>query len=388
MSLHATAWVVGLAVFRVGLVPPQDCAPVARDDLDVAIERTAEWAVTNLKRDGAFLYRYDRTTGSDLGGYNIVRHAGMTNALYQLTADGDLRWLDGADASLEYLLDRLVDTGDGVAIASPRQRPKLGTASLAAAALVHRRDATGDTRHDALAVDLGRFLLGQIEDNGAAANFWDPDTRAPVPGEYGLFATGEAAWALALLQRIAPDEGFADGALRIVDYVVEDRRDHEDLLLRAPDHWIAYALEELGPETVAESAARVEYAERLAGDFAIMSRVEPTRRLQGLQATLRFDQALGAGVGAMGEGLVSLQLLAAAGTGDEALAGRGDELAERVECVVHTLVERQVGPDDVVSESPPEIGAWFKDDVTQVDDQQHTLSTLVIGRQILFGADR
>lgn len=380
MALHASAWLLGLSVLRVGLIPPQNCQPVDAAQLDTAITRTATWAVDNLTTDGAFLYRYDRTTGTDLGGYNLVRHAGMTNALYQLAVAGDDRFTAGADASLDFLLDRSTPTESGVAIGYSGQRAKLGTSALTAAALVHRRQATGDTTYDGVAVQLGHFLVGQIEANGAPANFWNPETGAPVSGVYGLFATGEAAWALALLDQIAPAEGFRDAALDIVHYVATERRDHEDLLLRAPDHWTAYAMAELGVATVGADAERATYVDRLAGDFALMSRVEPTRRLSGVQSVLRFDQALGAGVGAMGEGLVSLHRYRAdAGVEDDA-----DALAERVECTVHTLVDRQVGPDDVQSDPGSEIGAWFTDDVTQVDDQQHTLSTLLLGRDILF----
>ncbi len=384
------AWVVGLTGLRIGLIAPQHCDPVTSTELDVAISQTASWALDNLTSDGQFLYRYDRTSGTDLGGYNIVRHAGMTNALYQLVlSEGQgsaSPWMERTDASLGFLLERVVWVApDVAAIQYAGNDAKLGAAGLAAAALVHRRLATGDTQHDDILRGLGRFFIGQIDDDGAVLGYFDLGAGRPIPGRYGQFATGEAAWSLAMLDAMFPGEGWGDGADRVIDYVVNHRRDVEALVLRQPDHWTAYALAERGPNRVDALPGAHQYAERLAGDFALMSRVEPQRSNTGTQGVVRFGQALGAGVGAMGEGLVSLWSLAEQSTtnGSGPLAGRADEVALRVECVVSLLVNRQVGPGDVVSDSEREIGAWFTDHVTQVDDQQHTLSTLLIGREIL-----
>ncbi len=386
-GLHLVAWAVGLSVFRIGLIAPQECGSVDETQVSVAIDRAANWATANLDNSGRFLYRYDRSTGTSLGGYNLVRHAGMTNSLYQLVADGDQRWLADADLSLEFLFERLVDAGsESLAVADPGREAKLGTAALTVAALMHRRQATGDTTNDDTARALGRFLVGQIEPSGAPLGFFDVRRSAPVPGRYGLFATGEAAWALALLGTEFPAERWSDEAIRIVSYVANERRANESYLLRQPDHWTAYAMAELGPEVTQNVDGVPQYAARLASDFALMSRVEPQRTGRGLQNVLRFGQALGAGVGAMGEGLANLALVADGATvvGAGPLEGRSDELAARLECTASLLVARQVGPDDVVADASREIGAWFTDDITQVDDQQHTLSALIDTRRILF----
>lgn len=381
--IHLLAWAVGLSVFRFGLVAPQTCPEIDVSDLDAAVAATAGWAEVNLRQDGRFLYRYDRTSGEVLDGYNVTRHAAMTNALYQVAAEGDPRWLEAADDSLQYMLDNLVDTSpqshapgeESSAFAVGGANPRIGASALLLTALAHRRDATGDASHDDLMRRLARFLVGQIEPNGAIAVEWDPTSREPVVGEYGIFATGEASWALAMIDDIFVGEGWADHAIDIVEYVIHERRSHEALLLRAPDHWIAYTVAELGDRWVPEPD-EVEYLERLAGDFAIMIRVESQRSGQGIQRLIRFDQALGAGVGALGEGLAGLQRT-------PALAHMSDDLGEHLVCTAATLVNRQVGPDDVVTDAGREVGAWFTDDVTQVDDQQHTLSTLLFARRVL-----
>ncbi|MCB0992706.1 MAG: hypothetical protein KDB16_17140, partial [Acidimicrobiales bacterium] len=174
-----------------------------------------------------------------------------------------------------------------------------------------------------------------------------------------------------------PGEGWGDAAIDIVGYVVHDRRRHEGLLLRAPDHWIAYTVAELGDRwqpTLDES----EYLQRLAGDFAVMIRVESQRSGEGIQRWVRFDQALGAGVGALGEGLAGLSRT-------PALAPMRPDLERHLLCTAATLVERQVQPQDVLTDAGLEVGAWFTDDITQVDDQQHTLSTLIFAREVLEG---
>ncbi len=377
---HAAVWIFGVAVFRVGLVAPQDCPDVGDDQLDLAIAQTAGWATTNLRDNGEFLYRYDRSNAADLGGYNLTRHAAMTNALYQLAAGGDLRWIDETDRTLDYMLHNLVATSSGdapeaAAFTVGSARPRIGASALLLTAMVHRRDATGDTLHDHRLRLLGNFLVGQIEPNGAVAVEWDHTTREPVWGEYGIFATGEVAWALAMLDDTFPGEGWADHAIDIVEYVVHDRRSHEGLILRAPDHWIAYAVAELG-DRWQPADDEVEYLRRLAGDFALMIRVESQRSGTGIQQVVRFGQALGAGVGALGEGLAGLSRTPAIGD------LRGD-LEEHLLCAAGVLVDRQVDRADVLSDPTREVGAWFKNDITQVDDQQHTLSTLLFAREVL-----
>ena len=63
---------------------------------------------------------------------------------------------------------------------------------------------------------------------------------------YGKFATGEAFYAMALLERAFPSEGWDEPAHRVADYLAT-RRDEVEGGFREPDHWAAYGLAELGP---------------------------------------------------------------------------------------------------------------------------------------------
>ena len=380
-TLHAAAWIAGIAAFRIVLTPAEVCPPAGTDELDDAITAAATWAVTNQEDGGRFTYGYDRDGDEVNDGYNLVRHAGMVNALYQLAAEGDDRWLEGADAGVAYLLDLVVETGDGaVAITWPDVDAKIGTAALTIAALHHREQALGDGRHDELMRQLGRFLVGQIEPPGTILGFWSPVTGAPVPGAYAKFGTGEAFWALALLASDFPGVGWDDAARSIGRYIATERRQAEDQWLRQPDHWAAYGFAELG----VSSPEELEYLRLLAGDFGVMTRFESTRQGSGPGAWLRGPDALGAGVGALGEGLGSLWRLAADEPG---LADLRDDLDERLTCVAGLLVERQAGADDAADSPRPELveGAWFRQGATLVDDQQHSVSALLMAREAADG---
>jgi hypothetical protein len=380
-TLHAAAWIAAVAAFRIVLTPAEVCPEASLADLDAAITGAATWAVINQDDRGRFTYGYDRDADEVNTGYNLVRHAGMVSALYQLAADGDERWLEGAEAGLGYLLDLVVETGDdAVAIAWPGVDAKIGAAGLTIAALHHRQQALGDGRYDELMRELGRFLVGQIEPRGSILGSWSPETGAPVPGYYAKFGTGEAFWALTLLASDFPGEGWDSAARSVGRYIATERREAEDQWLRQPDHWAAYGFAELG----ASSPEELTYLRQLAGDFGVMTRFESTRQGTGPGAWLRGPDALGAGVGALGEGLGSLWRLSAREPG---LADIRDDLDERLSCVAGLLVERQVDADDAADSPRPELveGAWFRQGATLLDDQQHTLSALLIAREAAEG---
>ena len=82
----------------------------------------------------------------------------------------------------------------------------------------------------------------------------------------------------------------------------------------------------------------------------------------------------------MGEGIGGLWRVSANG---QALAGEQADLSEHMQCVAAVLIDRQVREDDVRHDLQSELGAWFRNDVTQMDDQQHSISALLATREIL-----
>jgi hypothetical protein len=374
LTLTGAVWLIGLGVLRLSFLAPEVCPQLdERRALDAAASAAA-WIEAGQERDGRYLYEYDRAADEARPGYNIVRHAGVTMSLYQLATAGVGDSLVAADQGLELMLDGLVRAGDGRALLEPGARnPRLGASALMAAALEDRRDATGDRRYDDELRALGRFLDELIEPDGRALATYDLDRDAPVPGETSRYATGEAGWALARLHSIFPDEGWDIPARAVADYLATERDAAEGLDFAPwPDQWAAYLLAELGPTHL--DAHHIEYARALAERFGMLVRVESQK--DGWPTAFVDPRARGAGLGVWVEALGSLGRLAAI---DDRLADLRPALADRLACGARLLVERQVDDRAARRFGTPELvqGAWFREGLTRMDDQQHALSGLL-----------
>lgn len=372
---HLAIWVVGGALLRLAVVPPESCPSFTADEIHASAVAAGDWLDSNLDENGRFVYGYNRATNSVNPGYSIVRHAGATNSLYQLVAAGESQFLPAADRALDFLLDLRIDVADWTAIAEPGDRARLGAVGFAIAALVERRQATGDRHNDELIRALGRFIVAQQEPDGSIRAFWDQQTQLPSPNEYGQFATGEAAWALVELDNTFPDEGWWDAARRTLHYMADGSREHkEGHLARLPDHWAAYALEAAGPERLDDDLA--DYARRLAGYFSLRLRIEDQLAGSPGNVLARAFPNPPAGVGTAGEGMAALYRLAVT---DPRLTDLTTDMQERMVCTAGVVVERQISEADAAEEPDPQLaaGAWFYRSYTQVDDQQHVLSALL-----------
>lgn len=320
------AWALGVLLLRLVVVPAERCPTVTRADAERAVAAAADWLERGQRPDGRFRYGYDRDTGEVSAAYNSTRHAGVVDILYRLGR------LEAADRGLAYVRDNLIEREDWTAFAPRGEPANAGANALVAAALVHRRELTGDPRHDELLDGVLEFLEAQVQADGSVIQFW------PGPRRPGKFSTGETFWALALA-------GREETAHRIAHYLALDRDRAEGYALRQADHWAAYGLSELDALDAVESA----YARRLAGYFGFLVRFESQRTGRPLNPLIES----GARLGTMGEGAAALRRLGIA------------ELDERIGCLAGILVERQ------------EDGAWYADGYTQMDDQQHAAAALL-----------
>ena len=185
-------------------------------------------------------------------------------------------------------------------------------------------------------------------------------------------------WALARLHLSFPDQGFNEAALSVRRYLVEDRDRVERPWPIVSDHWGAYGFETMGrwPSAPRYTAIEETWLDRQLGLFGLQVRYE-SQRQGGVTRLTRGPIALAAGVGTLGEGL-----------GNHVLElhrrdARPDDLSllmERADCAAALLVDRQVDVTDASSDSEPErtFGAWFRLGDTQMDDQQHALSALLL----------
>jgi small neutral amino acid transporter SnatA (MarC family) len=365
-------------VFGV-LAPPERCPQVSPGELRRSAQAAADWLISNQDPDGTWLYEYDARDDAAVDDYNLVRHAGVTMALYQAAAAGLPGALESADRGTEYALDNLLERDGWAAFASP-DRISTGASALLVAGLVTRREETGDERYDDLLRRLGRFVLAQTEPSGAVLAEYDPARGAPVPDEYSKYFTGEAYLAFARLDRAFPGEDWGEPARRVGNYLATSRDEAEDHWPPIPDHWAAYGMAEAG-------VADVAYARRQAELFGLQVRLS-AQRYGAWGALVRGGYELrGGGYGVIGEGLTGLWLVARE---EPSLADLREPIAERAGCIAGLAMDAQSDSEDAAGATHPERveGAWFRDGNTRMDDQQHALAALLRTIPIAAAAER
>jgi hypothetical protein len=356
------AWLGGCAV-AVAIALPESCPSPTGDQVREAATAAVGWLGANQAVDGSFLYRYDQDEGV-LPGYNTVRHAGILLALEQADRTGIPGARVPADRGLDWALARLRHLdGDRTALST-----EVGGTALLAVALVERRRGLGDHSHDELLGELGRFLVSAVTDEGAVVAQWDLTLDEPVEGSRSPFYTGETMLALARLHAEFPGEGWDVVAREVSHYTATRRDDAERRLPPVSDHWGSYGFDEIAAWPTPLDPDEQAYARRQAGLLGLQVRYESQRRSSGLARLIRGPFALPSGLGTLGEGLGGMWRLA--GRGDYGLDR--DLVAERLRCATGMIVARQTHSDD-----PRSDGAWFRPDVTQMDDEQHSLSALI-----------
>ena len=356
MARLAIVYVVVLAALRVTLASPEGCRAPSERELQAAADRAVTWLADNVQREGSFLYESDRE-GSDLGGYNEVRHAGVLLSLYQ---SGEL---DTADRGLEWALDHLEPIEEGQAL-TMFDRASVGGAALLTAALVERRVRTDDTEHDGVLRDLGRFMVSMQRADGGFYVSINPETGEIDREGTSRYYPGEALWALARLENLFPDEPWDEPARDAATFIATMRDDVEDVI--APplnDHWAAYGFAEMATwATPGVSDNVADYARLLFGRFALLIRTE-SRRDAALVGTLHGPPRRSSAVGTWVEGQAALGRLAKV---DGRLADLEDRIVKSARCGTGVLVDRQE-PN----------GAWYARGATRMDDQQHAISGLL-----------
>jgi len=371
-------WASTLGVLRIAIVAPEHCGDATVASATAAVQEAAEWFGTNQHPDGSWRYRYDRPSRRDLGGYNIVRHAGVTMSLEQAAGAGIGGAAETAERGIAWALDHLYHGPGFDALAGDRGPVPVGATGLLVAALVERRERTGDHDHDELLHRLGSFLTTMTNDRGQVYGDWDRDAEAPRPDSFSPYFTGETFWALALLHRAFPADGYDAPALRIAHYLASERDDVEGWWPGVADHWAAYGFAAMTtwPDAPPLGADEIAYAERQMGFQSMQIRWESQRTNGLVSHYTRGRQTLGAGLGTIGEALARWSVVARATPELRSMAG---DVERRARCAAGAIIDRQVDDDD----DPAADGAWFQFGVTQMDDQQHAMSALLGALPIL-----
>ena len=374
--------VLGIVILRTTVAAPHECPALTPAGLQAAAAASANWIGDSQDAGGRYVYEYDAEADTFSDEYNIVRHAGVTMSLYQTVALGDLSALPAADRGMDWMVANLIRRDGWAALQNPdTKRVKLGASSLMLAGLTQRRLATGDDSYDELMGEIARFLLVMQRDDGSMLNYWLPNTGAPDPSITSRYATGEAFWALAQMHRHFPEGGWDVSARLLADYLSLYRDEVEGLDFPPwADQWAAYGLAEMADWPLSD--VNVEYARSLAERFGFLIRVESQRNGGPLNELVHGSTTRAAGMGTWVEGLNSLWRLSLA---DERLVDLEPKIAERATCGAALLAERQVTDDEAAGYARPALaaGAWFRDGITRMDDQQHALSGLALTEAIL-----
>jgi hypothetical protein len=371
--LGIVTWGLVLAVLRVSIGLPEPCPPVTDGRLRDAAGEAVAWFGRNQERSGAWTYLYRPDATDPLPDeYNLVRHAGVLLALEQAATAGIPGTRTPADAGLAFARGHLATHADWTALGPSDGLLAVGASALFVAALAERRSSTGVTELDGLMRSLGRFLVAQVEPDGGVLAYWSPTSGAPLPGQYSVYFTGEAGWALARLEQAFPDEGWGDVSERIARRLPV-RDEVEERFPPTPDHWAAYQLDALASRRQLDHRI-ADYARRLAGILSSASRLQ-TKGWSTL-GRLWGGPVRGAALGTTGEGLAALARLAAR---EPDLADLVRPLAERTRCVAAVLADQQTTAAEASSFERPDLarGAWFAHGETRMDDQQHSLSAIL-----------
>lgn len=226
-------------------------APLAGLPLTVATLHQAarlggDYLARSTDAAGKLVYLY-HPTRAEPADYNIVRHAGTVWSMLELSAAlPDPALMDAARRAVGYLVRAAVPCAD------PRLswivedgRAKLGGSALAVVAIARYQELTGDRRHEAVMLSLGRYLLSQQEANG---RFFPATRRAPdgaVLEPHSSYFPGESVLACLRLHRLTRDARWLDAARRGADWLVDVRDAGVPTAKLEHDHWLLYALREL-----------------------------------------------------------------------------------------------------------------------------------------------
>ncbi len=361
-------------------LPPCDLPTSA--ELHEAVASSAAWMERALQPNNRFWYEYDRSTDTFASNYFDVRHAGVVMSLYQVAATGDLSVLETADGGLQYILDNLNTVGDITAFDDYRRDTDLGSTALAVNALVHRRIATNDQAYDDLLRAMGRYMQSLLRPDGGMWFGAFSDGLEPMVGRTSTFYTGEAFWGFGLLANQFPGEGWDDSAREVAHYLAT-ARDAEEGIENPPlaDQWASYGFSEMRtwgdlaePELAYVRSLSEAYHKRVEREI----RREASRVGDGTEPPREsVRQSRGAAFGTTVEALSALWRLSRQ---DPGMADLEPQLRQDLLCGAGILVARQYDTERAAPYARPDVveGAWYTDDVTRMDDQQHAMSGVAL----------
>jgi hypothetical protein len=211
-----------------------------------AIQAAISYLSNHISPSGKFDYIFDPRTCEVSRGYNLLRHAGTTMALYQMVGsvfdDGAIGFV--ADLAGSYLQKFLVssrDTGRQLCFLTNGRIAKLGGTALALLALAASAENSPSDRYAELVQQLGWYLVSQQKVNGRFVSKIDCLMRIELPAKSAYYP-GQAVLALCAAYQITKEVTFLESADHGARHIAEQHKVDPPTATGFADHWTMMAL--------------------------------------------------------------------------------------------------------------------------------------------------
>ena len=226
------------------------------DDVQMAINRSANYLMKNTNADGMFEYLINMNPAIKVNGkYNILRHSGAMYAMsmyYQLHPDDHIR--SAVKRAGKYLRDEAIDTLPGkenmlAVLSKPHDsqgeeplQAKLGGTGLGLVALLSLEDITPGSTPVADLRKLGQFLVYMQREDGSFSSKYIPSEGGVNDDWQSLYYPGEAILGLLMLYEKDSSAIWFDSASKALAYLARSRKNNTDV---PADHWALLATEKM-----------------------------------------------------------------------------------------------------------------------------------------------
>ena len=216
---------------------------VTGDVIRSVITGASEYLVSQIDRNGKFVYGYFPVFDNELKNYNILRHASSLWSLINLyRMSGDASLIPKLNSALGYMLTYIEHKDDDVSYLIERRtgEVKLGGNSVAVIMLTEYMDVFESSKYINIVRKLANGILELL--NQESGTYWH---ILEFPGfarkeEYRtVYYDGEATFALARAYTYTKDQRCLDGAKAAVENFITRN------YIKHRDHWVAYALYEV-----------------------------------------------------------------------------------------------------------------------------------------------
>jgi hypothetical protein len=227
----------------------RDVTGYSKKDLENASKRAARYLAGMVEPSGRFVYRYDPLEDRNLGGYNILRHAGtLYSMLEHCQVARDKKVLEAASRALDYLLKQIhTIRRDGVEMACVVEdgEVKLGGNGLGALAVSKYIELTGDREYLPVLQKLCEWMVSVQDTSGRFVIHKQDFPDGPVSDFRSSYYPGEAIFGLMRTFEIDGDSRWLKAADEAARYLITVRDRGLRNVQLPHDHWLLYGLNEL-----------------------------------------------------------------------------------------------------------------------------------------------